>query len=109
MASARQWLQLIDNGEYGKSWDEAAEIFRNVVPKEQWLGSMNAFRTPLGKLISRSLKSKKYETSMPGVPDGKYVIIQFESSFQNKKSTIETVTPKLCKDGKWRVSGYYIR
>jgi len=42
-------------------------------------------------------------------PDGDYVIIQFDTSFENKKSAIETVTPMLDKDGVWRVSGYYIK
>jgi hypothetical protein len=45
---------------------------------------------------------------LPGAPDGEYVVIQFESSFEKKKSAVETVTPMLEKDGKWRVSGYYI-
>jgi hypothetical protein len=42
-------------------------------------------------------------------PDGEYVVIQFEASFENKKSAIETVTPMLDKDGNWRVSGYYVK
>ena len=46
---------------------------------------------------------------MPGAPDGEYVVIQFETSFENKKHAIETVTPMMDKDGTWRVSGYYIR
>jgi hypothetical protein len=50
-----------------------------------------------------------YKTSLPGAPDGDYVVIQFVTSFGNKKSAIETVTPMLEKDGSWRVSGYYIR
>jgi hypothetical protein len=56
----------------------------------------------------RSLKSKTYATSLPGAPDGKYVVIQFSSSFKNKADATETVTPMLDKDGQWRVSGYYI-
>ena len=48
-------------------------------------------------------------SSIPGAPDGEYVVIQFKTSFENKKSGIETVTPMLDKDGKWRVSGYYIK
>jgi len=48
-------------------------------------------------------------TSMPGAPDGEYVVIQFESSFANKKSAVETVTPMKGEDGVWRVSGYYIK
>jgi hypothetical protein len=47
--------------------------------------------------------------SLPGAPDGEYVVIQFATSFENKKSAIETVTPMLDSDGEWRVSGYFIK
>jgi ribosomal protein S17E len=40
---------------------------------------------------------------------GEYVVIQFETSFENKKTAVETVTPMMDKDGIWRVSGYYIK
>jgi hypothetical protein len=57
----------------------------------------------------KTLSSKTYMTSLPGAPDGEYVVIKFETSFQNKKSAVETITPMREKDGKWRVSGYYIK
>jgi hypothetical protein len=63
----------------------------------------------LGKLLSRKLKSATYKTTMPGAPDGEYVVIQYDSSFEHKQAAVETVTPMLDKDGKWRVSGYYIK
>ena len=47
--------------------------------------------------------------SLPGAPDGHYVVLHYETSFENKKTAIETVTPMLDQDGDWRVSGYYIR
>ena len=109
VAAARGWLELLDNGKFSESWDEAAGYFRNAVPKEQWDQSINAARTPLGTLVSRELKSTKYTESLPGAPDGQYVIIQFSTSFENKKSAIETITPMMDSDGKWRVSGYFIR
>ncbi|MGH7422575.1 MAG: DUF4019 domain-containing protein [Candidatus Methylomirabilales bacterium] len=46
---------------------------------------------------------------MPGAPDGHYVVIQYETSFEKKASAFETITPMREKDGKWRVAGYYIR
>ena len=106
---AEKWLALVDEGKYADSWKEAAEYFKVAVKKEQWEQSLQAVRNPLGKLISRKVKSKMYKTSLPGAPDGEYVVIQFEASFDNKKSAIETVTPMLEKDGNWRVSGYYIK
>ena len=103
------WLKLSDSGRYSESWETAAELFRNAISKEQWNQSLNAVRKPLGKVIKRSVKSTQYATSMPGAPDGEYVVIQYETSFEKKKSSIETVTPMLEKNGKWRVSGYYIK
>lgn len=109
IAVAEKWLALVDEGKYAESWKEAAEYFKAAVKQEQWEQTLQAGRKPLGKLVSRKVKSASYKTSLPGAPDGEYVVIQFETSFANKKSSIETVTPMMDKDGKWRVSGYYIK
>jgi hypothetical protein len=107
--SASRWLSQIDAGNYAASWDAAAPAFKGVVMKNQWTKMLRTTRAPLGKVLSRTLKSAEYKTSLPGAPDGQYVVIQYESSFEHKKSAIETVTPTLGDDGQWRVSGYYIR
>ena len=107
--AAENWLALIDKGEYVESWKEAAEYFKTAVSQDQWVNLLQAVRKPLGKLNSRTMKSKTYKTSLPGAPDGEYMVIQFTTSFENKKSAIETVTPMKDKDGKWRVSGYFIK
>jgi hypothetical protein len=109
LAAAESWLVLADDGKYGESWDAAAEYLKNTVTKEDFVKSLNAARRPLGKSKSREVKSKEYRTSLPGAPDGQYVVIQFTTSLENKKSAVETITPMLDKDGKWRVSGYYIK
>jgi hypothetical protein len=108
-SSATKWLGLVDTGDYAASWDEAAQFFKNAVSKERWKEQIKAARAPLGKLNSRKLKSATYTTSLPGAPDGQYVVIQYDSSFEHKTSAVETVTPMLDKDGLWRVSGYFIR
>ena len=64
---------------------------------------------PWGSSLSRTLKSAVYTTTLPGAPDGQYVVVVYESSFEHKKSAIEAVTPSLDKDGQWKVSGYFIR
>jgi len=107
--AAKAWLALIDEGKYGDSWKIAAVYFKNAITKEKWERTLTAFRKPLGKVLSRELKSKTYRKSLPGAPDCEYVVIQFETSFKNKRPAIETVTPMLDIDGNWRVSGYYIK
>jgi len=107
--AAEAWRALVDSSDHDASWDEAATIFKSRVDKEQWEKAARSVRGPLGKLRSRKLVSAKYTQQLPGAPDGEYVVIQYDASFENKASAVETVTPTLDKDGKWRVSGYYIR
>ena len=107
--SADAWLALVDAGKYDESWQEAAQYFKGAVTQEDWRKTVRGARDPLGKMRSRQLKSATYKTSLPGAPDGEYVIIQYDSSFEHKREAVETVTPMLDKDGKWRVSGYFIK
>ena len=109
LEAAESWLGLVDAGEYGTSWDQSSELFKAAVSKEQWEQALNSARKPLGELIGRTVISTKYATSLPGAPDGEYVVIQFTTRFTNKKSAIETVTPMKDPDGAWRVSGYYVK
>ena len=107
--AAEAWLKLTDGGQYAQSWTEAASLFRKAVDSATWERQVGGVRGPLGKLTSRKVKLVTTRTSLPGAPDGEYVIIQFKTSFTKKKSAVETVTPMKDSDGKWRVSGYYIK
>ena len=107
--SAENWLALVDSGKYANSWDEAAQAFKSAVTKDQWESALHTVRDPLGKLGTRILKSANYTKTLPGAPDGEYVVMQYETSFANKSSAVETIVPMLDKDGKWRASGYFIK
>lgn len=107
--ASKAWLALVDAGKYAESWEAASTLFRGAVTKENWVKLMEGNRKPLGKLISRTFGASKYMTSVPGGPDGKYVVVQYTTVFENKAQAVETVTPMLDKDGTWRVSGYYIK
>jgi hypothetical protein len=103
------WVSLVDEGNYAESWNQTSALFKAAVTREQWQQSLKAVRAPLGKVVTRKLKSKQYTKTLPGASDGEYVVIQYETTFEKKQSAIETITPMLDKDGKWRVSGYYIK
>jgi hypothetical protein len=106
--AAKEWLALVDGKDYKKSWQEAAPIFKERVKEEQWSELVAAVRKPLGKMESRKLISAVHKTSLPGVPDGEYVVIQFKTKYSEKRESVETITP-MKVDGKWRVSGYFIK
>ena len=106
---AGTWLNLVDQGRYSDSWQQTASTLQAAVNKEQWASSLQAIRQSLGKVISRKLNKKQYTNTLPGAPDGKYVVLEFFTVFEKKKNAVETVTPMLDSDGQWKVSGYYIR
>jgi len=108
-ASADAWLAIVDSGKYANSWDETAQSFKDAVTKEQWQTALDTNRAPQGKVLSRKLKSATYAKNPPNAPEGEYVIIQYDTDFEHKPGAVETVVPNLEKDGKWRVSGYFIK
>lgn len=109
MSAAAAWLAIVDSGLYGKSWDECALPFREMVPRLQWEKSLQESRGALGALASRKLASATYTLAPPGAPKGEYVVIQYHSRYGNRPLTTEIVTPLREADGVWRVSGYFIR
>jgi len=106
---AEAWLSLVDDGKYGESWDAASKLFQGGVTRAEWAEKVAGVRGPLGKVVSRRVKSERPTTRLPGAPDGKYVVIQFATSFEHKKQAVETVTPMLEPDGSWKVAGYFIK
>jgi Protein of unknown function (DUF4019) len=108
-AAALAWLALTDAGDFAQSWDKAASSFEASVSKPEWISAVANVRPPLGKLISRKVKSAKYSRSLPGAPDGDYVVIQYDSQFEHKAAAVETIVPSMDKDGSWKVSGYFIK
>ncbi len=108
-AAAESWLALVDSGKYDQSWEEAASFFKEKVTKEQWKAAMESVRSQVGKIDARKLKSASYAKNPPSAPPGEYVNIQYDSKFQNLPAGLESVSPMLDKDGKWRVAGYFVK
>ena len=107
--AALAWLALIDGGRYAESWKEASGYFRGAVTVEKWEASLRGVRTPLGQVVSRQVRSAKEATTLPGAPDGHYVVMEFATAFARKASAIETVTFVQDDGGRWRAAGYFIR
>lgn len=108
-AAAGKWLTLTDRASYADSWEQAAALFRGAISKPDWEHALHAVRDPLGAVKSRALKSAVFTRSLPGAPDGEYVVLQFDTQYEKKAVAVETVTPMKEPDGRWRVSGYFIK
>jgi len=109
VSAAKAWLYLIDGGSYSDSWKQASVYFRGAVAERSWVASLEGVRRPLGKLVSREIEKIEEVNRLPGAPDGSYAVMNFKTDFEQKKSSTETVTFMLEKDGIWKAAGYFIK
>ena len=108
-AAADAWLGLVDGANYTQSWETAAAFFKNAVTSEQWQAAVKTARSPFGAFKSRTLKSATTATTLPGAPDGEYVVFDFDAVYEKKAAAAERVTVVREKDGSWRAVGYFIK
>jgi len=108
-ASVESWLSLVDKQQYADSWQAAAGYFKNAITAQQWQDAASRARGPLGALKSREVKSVTAAKTLPGAPDGDYVVFQFNTTFERKAAAVETVTAIHEPDSNWRVVGYFVR
>lgn len=107
--AAKTWLQKLDDGDYRGTWDTAAASFRKAITRDKWDADVGAVRKAVGALQVRNNRGARFTRSLPGAPDGDYVLIQNDTRFQHKAAAIETVTMAREADGVWRLAGYFVR
>lgn len=106
--AATRWLGYVDAGDYAKSWDTASSMLQQQVSKEDWQKQMAALRGPLGAVVSRNEAAASYTTHFEGLPEGEYVVVRDQSTFEHKRSASETIVMTYDRN-KWRVAGYFIK
>lgn len=107
--AAVAWLDLLDSGQYSTSWDQAAVQLQHEVPRAVWEARVRAQRAPLGAVVARRLKWASYTETLPDLPVGQSVVLEYETRFENKVSAVETVMPVKDARGIWKVGAYSIR
>ena len=101
----QRWLSLIDENKYLETWGSLSGIFKKNTTKEQWLDDLDGFRKPLGKLLERKLL---YVTESSDEHLGKYLIVQYQSLFENNTSKGEAISVIKDSENGWKVLGYTI-
>ena len=101
--AARQWLALVDAGNWKDSFAATAGSFQTLNTLDMWVSASEGGRVPLGRVLSRRLSG---EESIPAPPHG-YQLVRFRTDFAGKAGATETLS--LAREGgSWRVAGYII-
>jgi hypothetical protein len=108
-AAAVAWIARADAADYAATWETAAAVFKASITVDAWTQAVRSVRDPLGAVQSRAEGSITMATSLPGVPDGNYAVLQYTTAFANKAAAVETVVLALDTDSQWKVAGYFIK
>jgi hypothetical protein len=109
MASAHEWLALVDQGRGREAYAASAEAFRKGIEPLKWEVTVDSVRSALGSVVARKLRNATYTRTVPGAPEGEYFLVYFDTRFDRKALATELVTVEREKDGNWRVAGYWIK
>ena len=102
------FLGYLDHGRFADSYAYTGMLIRSQLDREAFASQVEKARAGTGVVQSRELIDAGYTTTVPGAPEGQYVVLHYHSSFANRPDTVETLTLAFAK-GYWRVSGWYIK
>lgn len=108
-SAAEAWLERLDAGDVMATWEGTSSLFRQLVDLEKWRASYDQVSSLFGRPLTRDLLTTEYRESIPGAPDGHYVVMEYSTEFERKREAVETVVAALDADGAWHVSGYFVR
>ena len=106
-STARQWLSYLDGSDYAKGWARAGNPFKTKMTALVLQSKIAPVREPLGAVMQRKFSSVTFAGTAPGLPEGKYAVVQFRSRFANQVAATETVWLDSEND-RWMVIGYFI-
>lgn len=105
--ATQAWLDKIDKGHYGESWDSASDLLKLTMTKDDWQKLLEKTRKPLGALKSRQVVDQRIAKDPKGLPAGDYIVMVYKTTFAKKADATELVT-LFFQDGSWHVLTYQI-
>jgi hypothetical protein len=104
---AKQWLTLIDDQNYTDAYKQMGATARAKASEPQFTTKVSGKRIPLGAMSSRTLKDVNVAKTLPGMRDGQYTTVRYDSAFAHKAAAVESVTLES-ENGAWSVIDYHI-
>jgi hypothetical protein len=109
LGAARAWLAGLDAGRYGASWEDAAPLLRESMPKAQWEAGLARARAPMGVVVARKIRQASCTRGTQADPGAEICVVLYDTQFENRPLTDERLTVLKGADGAWRVAAYSLR
>jgi hypothetical protein len=105
--AAASWLALVDDDQFGESWDAAAGVLQQRIRREEWVRQARQLRDTTKALTTRRLATTQYRDSLRRAPaDGPFVLLKYRSTFAAGR--FEELLLTVRQDKAWTVAGYQV-
>lgn len=102
---AEVWLALLDSQDYDQAWLDASDLLRDADVEQAWIGRVDTGSRRDGQLLKRTSKATQFLKSLPNLPGGPFVTIDFTTKREPQTTTRESLT-LVRADGRWKVARF---
>lgn len=108
LLQAEAFVAVIDKGDYLSAYASGLPFIRFQARQDEWIADQEMAVEFLGKVIDRQLMTVRSRDSYPGLPDGNYLVVSYESRTEHKVKAIEVLLLSQQNQG-WQVCRYSVR
>ena len=108
IAIAETFSATIDAQNYQAAYQSGSKFLHLTAPESQWVSETERTREILGSTQQRKLIAVKSISTYPGLPDGEYMLVFFETKMENKAKAAEVLLMAQI-DGAWKVCSYHLK
>ncbi len=105
---AEAFAQLIDQRQFEIAYQSSSPLMQLIFDQQDWIIQTQRLQQLLGPVQQRTLKAVRVVSTFPQLPDGDYLVVQYEARTELKNHAAEIILLKKQEAG-WEVCSYSIR
>ncbi len=105
---AENYLNAMDKDDYENSWGFCDPLLQHAMNQNEWERDLQAAKFYLGDIKSRSLRAQRITWDPQGMPEGPYIVIEYDAKSSRTAELSEVITMRRGEDGQWRVLMYQV-
>ncbi len=108
VTAAERFARMIDSSNSSAAYSQASPLLRLAQSEQEFAAGIERAHLLLGPVQQRQLTALRSIGTYPRLPDGDYLIVQFEARTLYKNKAAEVILLRH-QDGAWLVADYSIR
>ena len=104
--AAENWLIDINNKQYENAFQLLSDDVKMIYQQETWINQIIELVDEIGKLESRLVSEKYFQSNVEGMGNGFYVFINYKVDYENTKNHLEHLLLKQNDKMKWKIVNF---